>query len=66
MSNNVSRPPLPGIIRQRGKIVGSIQLPPDAAAFMEHFNREYAALDLRVERVERVESLPVERAHKAA
>lgn len=52
MSNHVSRPPLSGILRQRGKIVGRVQLPRDAATFIEQFNRRYAALALRVEAAE--------------
>ena len=48
MSNQVRRPPLRGIIIQNDRIVGGLDLPVPAEPFVEQFNREYAAIGLRV------------------
>ena len=49
MSNQVRRPPLRGMIIQGSRIVGGLDLPEPTGPFVEHFNREYAQLGLRVE-----------------
>lgn len=49
MSNQVRRPPLRGMIMQGSRIVGGLDLPEPTGPFVEHFNREYAQLGLRVE-----------------
>ena len=49
MSNQVRRPPLRGVIIQDDRIVGGLDLPAPAEPFVEEFNREYAAIGLRVE-----------------
>jgi hypothetical protein len=49
MSNQVRRPPLRGIILQGDRIVGGLDLPVPAEPFITQFNREYAAIRLRVE-----------------
>ena len=52
MSNQIARPPLSGVIRQHGRIAGSIQLPLNTISFIEQFNRQYAALGLKAEPTE--------------
>ena len=49
MSNQVRRPPLRGMIIQDDRVVGGLDLPEPTGPFVEHFNREYAQLGLRVE-----------------
>ncbi len=49
MSNQVRRPPLRGVIIQGDRIVGGLDLPVPAEPFISQFNREYAAIRLRVE-----------------
>jgi hypothetical protein len=49
MSNQVRRPPLRGMIIQGNRIVGGLDLPEPTGPFVEHFNREYGSLGLRVE-----------------
>jgi len=56
MSNPVRRPPLRGAILQGGKVVGGLDLPALAEAFIEHFDREYARLGLSVVRADQLAS----------
>jgi hypothetical protein len=49
MSNQVRRPPLRGMIIQGDRIVGGLDLPEPTGPFVEHFNREYARLGMRIE-----------------
>jgi hypothetical protein len=47
MSNMVRGPSLRGVIFQGNRIVGGLDLPTPSEAFIEQFNREYAALGLQ-------------------
>ncbi len=50
MSSSPPREPLPGLIRQKEKVVGAICLPEkDIPAFIAEFNRCYGPLSLHIE-----------------
>ncbi|MCR9294315.1 MAG: hypothetical protein NXI32_16475 [bacterium] len=50
MSSSLNRDPLPGIIRQKEKVVGAVCLPEeDVLEFIAEFNRCYGPLSMHIE-----------------